>query len=226
MESVYDDPAMVAGQVRAGQHREIIGGLWDEMGRLQFDFMRTQGLRPEHRFLDLGCGALRGGVHFARYLTPGHYYGLDNNQSLLDAGFEIELANAGVQDRVPRGNLFCSADFTLPVADGFFDFAIAQSVFSHLSFNSIRRCLETVAPKFRAGGVLYATFFELPADVPSIAAHAQQRGGIVTYGYQDPYHYRPGDLVQAAAGTPWTPHRIGEWGHPRSQVMMAFERDR
>ena len=226
MESVYDDPAIVASQVRAGQHREMIGGLWDEMGQLQFDFMCARGLLPEHRLLDLGCGALRGGVHFARYLQPGNYYGLDNNQSLLDAGFEVELAAAGLQDRVPRDNLFCSTDFGLPVPGGFFDFAIAQSVFSHLTFNTIRRCLETVAPKFRAGGMLYATFFRLPDDVPATAAHAQGRGGIVTYGYQDPYHYRPRDLVQAAAGTPWTAHYIGQWGHPRSQVMMAFERDR
>ena len=75
MESVYDDPAIVASQVRAGQHREMIGGLWDEMGQLQFDFMCARGLLPEHRLLDLGCGALRGGVHFARYLQPGKYYG-------------------------------------------------------------------------------------------------------------------------------------------------------
>lgn len=224
MESVYDDPALVARQVRAGQHREVIGGLWDEMGRLQFDFMRARGLRPEHRFLDLGCGALRGGVHFAGYLEPGRYHGLDNNQSLLDAGFEVELAEAGVQDRVPRGNLFCNAAFELPVADGFFDFAIAQSVFTHLTFNSIRRCLETIAPKFRPGGVLYATYFELPDGVPASAPYAQGRGGIVTSGHEDPYHYRAADLAQAAAGAPWAVHRVGEWGHPRSQRMMAFER--
>lgn len=226
MESVYDDPANVAGQVKAGLHREVIGGLWEEMGRLQSGFMRARGLRPEHRLLDLGCGALRGGVHFARYLEPGNYYGLDNNQSLLDAGYEVELANAGVQDRVPRGNLFCSTDFALPVADGFFDFAIAQSVFTHLTFNSIRRCLETVAPKFRAGGVLYATFFELPDGAPATTPLAHERGGIVTHGHEDPYHYRRGDLVQAAAGAPWAVRYVGEWGHPRSQLMMAFERER
>lgn len=225
MESVYDDPAAVAGQVRAGRHREVIGGLWEEMGRLQAAFLCGQGLRPGHRLLDLGCGSLRGGVHFARYLEPGNYYGHDNNQSLIDAGYELELADAGLQDRVPRANLSCSSDFTLPVADGFFDFAIAQSLFSHLTFNSIRRCLETVAPKFRAGGVLYATFFELPDGVPATAALAHARGGIVTYGHQDPYHYLRADLEQAAAGAPWTARYIGEWGHPRAQVMMAFERN-
>jgi SAM-dependent methyltransferase len=224
MESVYDDPSMVASQVKAGQHREVIGGLWEEMGKLQLDFMLAQGLEPQHRLLDLGCGSLRGGVHFVRHLQPGNYYGLDNNQSLLDAGYEVELAAAKLQERLPRRNLFCSADFLLPVEDGFFDFGIAQSVFTHLTFNSIRRCLETVAPKFRRGGVLYATFFELPAQVPSIVAYAQGSGGIVTHGHQDPYHYRREDLVQAASTAPWQARCIGEWGHPRAQMMMAFER--
>ncbi len=57
MESNYDDPDFVSGQVKAGQHREVIGGLWDEMGQLQLEFMRLHGLLPQHRLLDLGCGS-------------------------------------------------------------------------------------------------------------------------------------------------------------------------
>ncbi len=222
MESVYDDPAQVQGQVRAGQHREVIGGLWDEMGKLQLDFMLARGLQPRHRFLDLGCGSLRGGVHFVRYLDPGYYHGLDNNQSLPDAGYDVELAAAGLQDRLPRGNLACSTDFEVPVDDGFFDFGIAQSLFTHMTFNSIRRCLETVAPKFRIGGVLYATFFELPGEAPACLA-LSHAGGIVTSGHQDPYHYRR-DELSLAGKHGWQARYIGGWQHPRGQVMMAFER--
>ena len=224
MESAYDDVRLVAGKVKAGQHRQVIGGLWDELGKLQLEFMVARGLEPAHRMLDIGCGSLRGGVHFVRYLDAGNYFGLDSNQSLLDAGYDIELRQAGLQDRLPRRNLSCNADFVLPMEDGFLDFAIAQSVFTHLTFNSIRRCLETVAPKFRAGGVLYATFFELPAGVPSTAEYPQGNGGVVTCGHQDPYHYRTGDLVQAAAGGAWRAEYVGDWGHPRAQMMMAFER--
>ena len=224
MESSYDDPDFVAGQVKAGQHREVIGGLWDEMGLLQLEFMRSHGLLPQHRLLDLGCGSLRGGVHFVRYLDSGGYFGLDHNQSLLDAGYETELAGAGLQDRLPRCNLFCNPDFLLPVDDGFFDMGIAQSVFTHLTFNSIRRCLEMVAPKFRRGSVLYATFFELPDGRLASREYARERGGVVTHGHKDPYHYRRADLAQAAVGAPWHVRSLGDWGHPRSQAMMAFER--
>lgn len=223
-DSSYDDPGFVAEQVGAGQHREVVGGLWDEMGALQLDFMRAHGLSPRHRLLDLGCGSLRGGVHFVRYLDAGNYHGLDHNQSLLDAGHGIELAAAGLQERVPRSNLYCNPDFLLPVEDGFFDAGIAQSVFTHMTFNSIRRCLETVAPKFRSGAVLYATFFELPGRQPASLEYVRERGGIVTHGHKDPYHYRQEDMVQAAVGAPWSVRFIGDWGHPRSQSMMAFER--
>jgi len=224
MDSSYDDPDFVAAQVQAGHHRSVIGGLWDEMGRLQLDFLRSQGLERGDRLLDLGCGSLRGGVQFVQYLDPGNYYGLDSNQSLLDAGYDTELASAGLQHRLPRQNLFCNSDFKLPVEQDFFDAGIAQSVFSHLSFNSIRLCLETVAPKFRVGAVLFATYFELAPEQPASQEVVRQPGGVVTHGHMDPYHYRPSDLAQAAVGASWRARNIGAWGHPRAQSMMAFER--
>jgi hypothetical protein len=34
------------------------------MGRLQFDFVANQGLKPDHKLLDIGSGSMRGGAHF------------------------------------------------------------------------------------------------------------------------------------------------------------------
>ena len=42
-------------------HREFVGGIWEVMGKLQFDFLVKQGLRPNHVFLDIACGSLRAG---------------------------------------------------------------------------------------------------------------------------------------------------------------------
>ena len=100
-----------AGEVELGHHRRLIGDLWEEMGQKQLDFLIGEGLRPEHKLLDVGCGALRGGLHFIRYLDVGNYVGIDINQSLLDAGYEIELAQCGLKARMPRENLICSGDF-------------------------------------------------------------------------------------------------------------------
>ncbi|MGD0673589.1 MAG: hypothetical protein ABSB13_16080 [Candidatus Binatus sp.] len=42
-------------------HRGYVGGKWDALGQLQFEFMLKMGLKPGHVLLDTGCGALRGG---------------------------------------------------------------------------------------------------------------------------------------------------------------------
>src|ERR1700682_2262588 len=88
-------------EIDAKEHRDLVGGLWEEIGTLQFEYLKGRGLRPSHRLLDLGCGALRGGLHFIRYLSAGNYYGIDVNASLIEAG-KRELIEAGLVDRKPN----------------------------------------------------------------------------------------------------------------------------
>jgi SAM-dependent methyltransferase len=224
VDSGYFDTARIACRVAAGQHRTLVGGLWDEVGKLQFDFLRARGLVPHHKLLDVGCGSLRGGVHFVGYLEPGHYHGIDISQELLDAGYDIELAAVGLQDRLPRQNLRRTSDFELVGLEQTFDFAIAQSLFTHLSLNRIRQCLERLVPAMKPGGAFYATFFERPAGAPASEPVRHEPGGIVTYGERDPYHYSLADLEHAARGLPWSVRNLGDWGHPRAQRMAVFTR--
>lgn len=94
---------------RAGDSwRDAVGGLWDEVGDLQFNFLVAQGLKPEHSFLDVGCGCLRGGVRFLKYLDDGNYHGIDAQQALLDAGVHTEMPRHGVSSRACR--LICPRD--------------------------------------------------------------------------------------------------------------------
>ena len=73
-------------------HRRAVGGMWEEIGKLQFNFLVEQGLKPGHFLLDVGCGRLRGGIHFIRYLEPEHYFGIDISKVLLAAGrFELTV---------------------------------------------------------------------------------------------------------------------------------------
>jgi SAM-dependent methyltransferase len=82
-------------------HRNIVGGMWEEIGRLQFDFLVEKGLKTDCYFLDVGCGSLRGGVHFIRYLEPGHYFGIDKSKELLDAGRNVELKRYNLLEQNP-----------------------------------------------------------------------------------------------------------------------------
>jgi hypothetical protein len=207
-----------------GQHREIIGGMWEELGRLQFEFLLSQGLRPEHRVLDVGAGSLRLGVKLAAFLEPGGYWAVDKNTALLDAGWMLELGPLGLQARQPRDQLVTLDDFQFDRLGQTFDYAIAQSLFTHLSWHRIRRCLARLAPAINERGRLFATFFEIPAGSDRETAATHMPGGVETYSDRDPYHYSVADLRQAAGGLPWQVELLGEWGHPRDQRMVVFTR--
>ncbi len=53
-------------EIEAKAHRNFVGGSWDELGQLQFEFLKKSGLGAEHKLLDIGCGCLRGGIHFVK----------------------------------------------------------------------------------------------------------------------------------------------------------------
>jgi SAM-dependent methyltransferase len=207
----------------AEPHRERVGGLWEEIGRLQIDFLRAQGLRPTDALLDVGCGSLRGGVHFIRYLEPGRYYGIDKDAELIRAGVQIELPRAGLAERLDADHLIVTDTFDASRFGVAFDVAWAQSLFTHLPAPEIRRCLEQTSSCVRAAGRFYATFFESGEDVAAPVTH--QPGGITTRHDQDPYHYRFRDLAALCAGLPWRPSYVGDWSHPRAQRMARFDRE-
>ena len=206
-------------EIAAEQHRELVGGLWDEVGALQLEFLQRRGLAPSHRLADVGCGALRGGVRFVRYLDVGNYYGLDVNASLLEAG-RRELAAAGLADK--GAHLTADDRFALSRFGVQFDCAIAVSVFTHLPMNHIVRCLAETRAVLRTGGVFYASFFEAPGR-PHLAPLAHAPGGIVTHYDADPYHYALAQVQWMATAAGMTVELVGEWGHPRDhQRMLAF----
>ncbi len=144
-------------QINAGTHRDMVGGMWEEIGRLQFEFLRARGLKPNHRFLDIGCGWLRGGIHAIKYLEAGNYYGLDINPSLIEAG-RHELRLAGLTHKNPH--LAVSDRFELGLFGQEFDYLLALSVFTHLFANHIIRCLaearEVLAPEGHFRDVFFA----------------------------------------------------------------------
>jgi len=218
------DHTFAPEEIAAGVHREKVGGLWDAVGELQLSFLRVQGLTPGMKLLDVGCGSLRGGVRFVAFLDPDHYFGIDSDPALLAAGYDVEIAQRGLQARLPRANLLQDETFAARRFGVVFDMAIAQSLFSHLPWNSIRRCLAEMALVLPPGASFYATFFECPEESPAAATWIQEPGGVITYIDRDPYHYRPADLAACAGGLPWRFERIGDWGHPRGQRMARFVR--
>jgi SAM-dependent methyltransferase len=214
--SDYYDKAKIDTQVGSGKHRIAIGGNWEPIGQLQLDFLRDRGLKPEHKLLDIGCGSLRAGVKLVRYLNADNYFGTDINESLLQAGYDVELAEQGLQNKLPRANLVTEGDFDFSWCPAVYDFALAQCVFSHLPLVHLRVCLERLHPHMAPGGSFFATFFEIPDHHPN-AEQFRHPGGIVTSGARDPYHHKFSEVEFCCRYLPWKANLIGDWGHPFSQ---------
>jgi SAM-dependent methyltransferase len=216
------DPGAVAEAIKRGLHRKVVGGMWDELGQLQLDFLTSQGLSPSHTLLDVGCGSLRGGVKFIPYLDPGGYWGIEKDPTLLQVGWDIELAKCGLATRQPREQLVCLDDFQFSSLGAQFDYAIAQSVFTHMPLNRIRRCLARLAPAMRQHGRFYATFFEIDGSQDREDDHVHAIGGVTSHSDRAFYHYQRPDFDFVVADQPWRLDYIGEWGHPRGQRMLLF----
>jgi SAM-dependent methyltransferase len=205
-------------------HRDAVGGYWEEMGELQFNFLLKQGLRPDQHFLDIGCGCLRGGLHFIDYLQAGHYFGIDINQELLDAGTK-ELTGYNLTHKNPV--LVEMGDFEFSKLRQNFDYALAQSVFTHLPLNSIVRCIMNIEKVLVQGGRFYATFFKNPQGKFNLKPVMHPRADLPdlpTYFDKDPYHYDFETFESITLGSKLKVHYLGLWNHPWDQRMMVFEK--
>ncbi len=138
-------------------HRQYVGGDWDALGRLQFEFMLKMGLKPQHVLLDVGCGALRAGVKFIDYLDEEKYLGLDREKRLIQIGIKQELGRDLMRRKSPE--FVVSDNFEFEKFSKQPDFAIAQSLFTHLAEADIRLCLQKLRRFMNPGGRFYATWF-------------------------------------------------------------------
>ncbi len=103
---------------------------YDLIAAMTFNLLTTLGLRQHHSLIDIGCGSLRIGRLLIPYLNEGKYFGLEPNEWLVDEGIKRELGEALV--RIKRPTFFFSdSPETVIRAKLSFDFALAQSIFSH-----------------------------------------------------------------------------------------------
>jgi SAM-dependent methyltransferase len=202
-------------------HRRAIGYVeeWDVHGPRQLEFLREQGLQPEHYLLDVGCGPLRGGVHFISYLDTAHYYGVDKNAKVLETAREVELERYGIAHKQPT--LVAMENFDFPGLRRTFDYAWAQSVFTHLPLNDIIRCVMNVEKVLNPGGRFLATFYENPDGKRNLDP-IRQSPQVESHFDEDSFHYDYATFEWIAEGTSLDVAYHGDWGNPRNQKVVAF----
>jgi SAM-dependent methyltransferase len=181
----------------------------------------SRGLQPSHYLLDVGCGPLRGGAHFIRYLEEGHYYGVDSNAPMLEETRRLELPRQGLVDKRPT--LVAMEDFGFGRLARQFDYALAQSVFTHLPLNNIIRCLMEMEQALVPGGEFYATIWENERGKFDLA-DIQQTATAVTHFDRDFFHYDVSTFEWICDGTGLSVEYLGDWENPVNQKMLVFRR--
>lgn len=199
-------------RIKKWGHRAYIGAVdsetWYGIGKRQYHFLISQGLRAEHKFVDIACGSLRLGQFLIPMLDDGNYFGLEGESSLVQRGLTTEMLFDVADLKRPVFEYNYDFDFTRAPA---FDFAMAQSLFTHLTLADIEKCFSNLRTKAHAGSKFYCTFFEGdPAKNPEAASHANKD-----------WHYNVSQFEDVAARTDWHIDYLGDWGHERGQKMLC-----
>jgi SAM-dependent methyltransferase len=192
------------------QYRAYVGPPedYDLVAAMAFNLLTTLGLRQHHSLLDVGCGSLRIGRLLIPYLNRGKYFGVEPNEWLVDEGIRRELGETLVQIKRPTFFFSDSPDI-ISQAKLAFDFALAQSIFSHCGLDLIKRWLSAISRSLAANGALVATFLIGDED-------STQTGWI----YPECVNYRPATLERAAKDVNLR-FEILDWKHPR-QTWALF----
>lgn len=127
--------------------------LWQMKREFQISFLVQAGLEPHHRFCDLGCGTLRGGIPIIKYLDAGCYFGCEVRAEAVKEACE-ELAEHNQEVKSPM--LLMSRQFLDVTLSHRFDFIWAFSVLFHLDDETLDRTVGFCARHLAPRGVLYA----------------------------------------------------------------------
>ena len=169
-----------------------------------------QGLKPSDCLLDIACGSLRGGVHFINYLDAGNYLGIDKENELIKLGIEKELGREVYENKKPEFVVSDSFEFEKFIKKP--RFSIAQSLFTHLTPADIGLCFEKLRAFVESDHLFFATFLEGDS-----AANLRTSNSLVGF------RYSLEEMVTFANKPGWKATYIGNWNHPKNQMMMQYK---
>lgn len=127
------------------------------LGENQLNFLIDNGLQPHDKLIDIGCGILVGGEYFMTYLNCGNYTGIDISNELIEEGVR-RIDDDVIENKKPT--LKQNTDLKFNDINRTHNYAVANSVFTHLPKDHIDECLSNVGKVLE--GKLFVTFFNKP----------------------------------------------------------------
>jgi len=144
------------GDIESWDIRQTPGNKKYDIRMQQLELMQQYGMKPHHRMLDIGCGYGRGGVLFIKYLDNMSYCAFDKEPWLLKC-FMGGIQREDLSYKNPDIRLI--NNFEMDEFNTYFDFILAQSVFSHITKDLIDKCVSKVSAWLKQDGKFLATFF-------------------------------------------------------------------
>jgi hypothetical protein len=128
-------------------------------GRAQLVRLLENGLTPESKVLDMGCGCLRVAHWVVRFLDPGCYFGIEPARERVECGLNYLFTPDELGRKRPQFDF--NASFDSSVFGTTFDFFLAGSIWTHASKPQIETMLDEFVRHTRQTGVFLASY--LPA---------------------------------------------------------------
>jgi len=114
---------------------------FEDAGRRQFIALLNEGLCPESKVLDIGCGCLRTAYWLIRFLDPGGYHGIEPAHRRVEYGLHHLFTPELVMAKQPRFDF--NPHFDSSVFATKFDYFLAGSIWTHASKSQIKATLES-----------------------------------------------------------------------------------
>jgi hypothetical protein len=143
---------------------------FEQAGREQLVSLLNEGLNPESKIVEIGCGCLRIAYWLVRFLDSGCYYGIEPARVRVEYGLRYLFDPGEVQLKQPQFDF--NPRFDTSVFGVQFDFFLARSIWTHASKVQITTTLDSFIRDSKKTGVFLASY--LPARTPDEDYHGDQ----------------------------------------------------
>jgi SAM-dependent methyltransferase len=151
---IYQARILIPGMREYHRLESMVGplGYWKKLQLYQLNVLVTNGLKPHHSLMDIGCGPLQGGIALINYLDNGKYVGIDKNSEGLSAGYS-QIVKYGLSEKNPLlilSNIFGKDE----IGDKKFDFFWASQVLYYFDDGKMKELFEFLSFHLNPGGKL------------------------------------------------------------------------
>ncbi len=133
---------------------------FEQAGREQLIALLQEGLHPESKVLEIGCGCLRIAYWLVRFLDPGCYHGIEPARQRVHYGLQYLFASGETDLKQPRFDF--NGDFDSSVFGTRFDFFLARSIWTHACKRQIEATLHSFVRDSTPAGIFLTSY--LPAQ--------------------------------------------------------------